>query len=246
MKLGGLPFSVQNLNGFVDRCQFSAFIPIKHSVRFVAINTHQFAPISNAQSYIINGYHAVLARISSLHAGRRPPTIAGLVIFVVVDPIQRMLLRRALTHVFIEILKTGLPSLTHLDAASAVARPRCISRIVASFTHSIPNRKLRRFRQSVGFHQPRCSLASQASAASGPPSSKEVASDYLDGSAVTLAQPVGILVPIGFWGSRKYQKSFKSFSSQVYGNCHWSFSVRRDDQTMPKTYGKHNSGVRKW
>lgn len=101
---------------------------------------------------------------------RSPAHIAGLVITIIVDAINRVIFRRLAAHVFQERAVTILPSLTDGNPASAIVCEAWKIRVEASLQHHSPAMI---FRRAVSFFivamfYPSCSVrfCVQASAAS--------------------------------------------------------------------------------
>src|SRR5581483_4016810 len=71
----------------------------------------------------------------------RPAAVARLVVAVVVDALNRHAFGAfwTRTHVVRKIFKTGIPSLTNLDAAAAVVSVAPVLRVAASGPHLSPN-----------------------------------------------------------------------------------------------------------
>jgi hypothetical protein len=76
--------------------------------------------------------------VTSLFGLSRPTTIAGLVISVIVNSIQRKLGRRTLSHVGKKVLKL-MPSLTDSNASSAIAVEPRLVRVFAAIEHVAPS-----------------------------------------------------------------------------------------------------------
>lgn len=69
---------------------------------------------------------------------RRPPTVAGLVVAVVIRPSIERVARRAFSHVAEERFEAATPLLAHFDAAPAVLREVLTRPVVAALFGALP------------------------------------------------------------------------------------------------------------
>jgi len=79
-------------------------------------------PLSQSPGYAIDFEGVIRARVVVLLFERCPSAIAGLVVAVHVNPIERVQSRRPLAHIREEGFEV-LPSATHFDAPRAVIFP---------------------------------------------------------------------------------------------------------------------------
>lgn len=87
---------------------------------------------------------ARLSAVQALFRHRGPANISWLVVSVVVDAINRVLLRWPMAHVFEEGLERVHPAFTDADAPASVVRVGVDSRVVASALHVLPDAVLGR------------------------------------------------------------------------------------------------------
>jgi hypothetical protein len=90
---------------------------------------------------VLNPYH--LSRIAVLLRLCRPADVAGLVVAIIVDPINRVLWRGTRANITKEGSKVQAPFFAHLDAPSAVAEVGSILGIKAALSRLHPNLELR-------------------------------------------------------------------------------------------------------
>lgn len=76
--------------------------------------------------------------VRRLFFGGCPSTVRGLVVAIIVEPINLMQARRAMSHVGDERIKRIAPPLTDSDAPAAVSVPLLGVRIRAALDHSLP------------------------------------------------------------------------------------------------------------
>src|SRR3954447_25106057 len=88
-------------------------------------------------NWCIRNDHAPL--VAPLLAPRRPATVSGLIMAVIVNAIAAVQPRRAAPHVSEEILIAGAPALANLDAASAIAVVSVARRVFASLNDARPD-----------------------------------------------------------------------------------------------------------
>lgn len=113
------------------------------------------SPFRDGSRLSIDGGKAISARVVALLTQSAPPAIGGLVVPIVVDPVDGVA-GRAWTHIGKEVSETVYPhgpSLANLDAPSAVARPVFVMPVVTARSHREPIAVLRGVRvASIGFH----------------------------------------------------------------------------------------------
>lgn len=137
----------------------------------------------------------------------RPPTIPGLVVAVVVDPVDRVLRRWLLAHVGQEDREVA-PALGYPDTASAVAGVTRIQRVRASLPYRLPHGVewvlasssrepvLRSRRLGIPDGSP-CRLLGEAATGARASAPKMAARDRRYGAAVTEAEPPARIGGIG-------------------------------------------------
>ena len=81
---------------------------------------------------------AVVFSISRLFFSARPSAVAWVIIFLVVDPVNRVLGGWAPAHVFEKCLKGILPARAYGNAAAAIPTVENMLRIIAALQHATP------------------------------------------------------------------------------------------------------------
>lgn len=88
------------------------------------------------------------ATVIRLRLSVRPSTVAGLVVAIIINSIERIFRSRSRSHVGKETLERS-PTLTDSDPTAAIVRKRMIIRILATLPHRIPERILWRAPQAM-------------------------------------------------------------------------------------------------
>jgi len=166
--------SMQMSDSSLNRRKFGwlAISGTNHLVWFPARNIQSLAPILNAQSNPINLNPDVRGCISALNQHSRPLAIAGLVISIVINAINRVTLGWSKPHIRKKVFK-NLPAITYLDSTTAVSAVFWSIRVATSVSHFGPYIPLRRMTLPMEVLSPEsinpkhgCSaLTSQATAA---------------------------------------------------------------------------------
>lgn len=130
-----------------------AFINAKSATNVVAqvlvVDASTSGALADRYTFSVVDNKPVAPSVAGLLDVRSPSAIAGLVVSVSVDSVQRMFRRRAPAHVSEEPGKTAEPFGAHTDATSAVRVEFDVVRIVAAVFHRCPRLVLLRFGHAV-------------------------------------------------------------------------------------------------
>lgn len=125
--------------GRLGQCAFDRPFPFRNSThQCVGVNPDVSSPSISRTSLSTERDHNVVSLVVLLLNIGRPLAIFRGVISVHVLPLQRMLRRRALTHVNQKIGERTQPSITHRDPSRAVVFVRCVVRVRTTLLHRVP------------------------------------------------------------------------------------------------------------
>jgi hypothetical protein len=193
-----------------------------------SLYVHDFAPLGDWKSHPIYFNHLGYAAITHLFDGGCPITIGGFIISIIINPVERMAIRRSLSHVRKETGKVIQPSLTNRYSPFSISRIFFVFRIITALFHSDPSIVLRRMTHGVrsaimGFSEQICGcLFGEASAA-------KCCFSYVSGccrsrfAAIANTSPKGIASTWNGWYSLYHQQPTKPFPFKIKG--HFAFSV---------------------
>src|SRR5258708_12147525 len=108
---------------------------------------HKLFP--DGQSASARRMHRFWAPVEGLLRLRGPAAVAGFVVAVVLDAVDRVLRRRSRPHVRVERRVVVEPTIAHQDAAASVVLVALVVRIEAAFLHRTPDCIFRRSRSLV-------------------------------------------------------------------------------------------------
>lgn len=109
----------------------------------VAAQTRLPAPFGCRLTLAESGEQPRLSTVGLLDNARCPSTIAGFVVAVIVDPVERVFKRWARPHIGEEIAEVAVPSGANFNPPAAVVLEKTVAGISASVAHLHPNSKLR-------------------------------------------------------------------------------------------------------
>lgn len=170
--------------------------------------------------------------ISELLFPRRPSAIAGSIIAISIDAINRVIFGGLFAHIRQECFKTIGPTITHFNATRSIQWIRNVSSVLAAINHTPPRVIFRRSFSisanrdgssvcSVGFFS--C-LDLVATAAKSIPGSEVWNRNGLFLSAITITKHTAYrsaAILSDFWiGFGNYGEFPKSHSDAVYGGSH--------------------------
>src|ERR1700743_3710434 len=124
--------------------------------------------------------------VVELLALRRPATVRRLVIAIIVDAVNRMLIRRPRSHIAIESLEACSPAFADADSAPSVMSKHAALWICAALDHFRPNSVLGQPRQAMTLIR---TLALMASARGGRPAQKQTRRHDPRAATATFANP---------------------------------------------------------
>lgn len=168
----------------------TTFQPI-HECR--AIDAGVVRPLAERFRLTVDGDRSRCAPIQRLFLDGRPSHIAGLIVAVIVDPVDLMARAWARRHVVAERFKRSRPFVANLDAAPAVVGPLAPSRVAAASDDATPDSIERRAGHAVcrlpslvvGYE----ALGPDAPARPGIPSSEIGSGHNFDAPALANALP---------------------------------------------------------
>ena len=96
-----------------------------------------FSPIGDAMSFSTESQPSIVPGVSSLDSRKGPAAITGFVVPVMVDPVNRMLLCRWLSHIQQEVLKF-MPRGTDANPPAAIVRKVRLRRRVTPTKDALP------------------------------------------------------------------------------------------------------------
>lgn len=169
-------------------------------------NLRQPRPFAHAVRLAVVGQSNIDRFIVLLLSHRRPAAITRIVMAVIVDPIDRMLRRRARPHVAVEPLEIIRPLMADRNASRAVARPRTGATIKASRFHRMPYGEFRRICQAMRAVSHVAMCAPVAATANGQFSQQQRRQNSRGRSALATANPFRFLVTAPM-RRRKFQHS---------------------------------------
>jgi hypothetical protein len=164
--------------------------------------------------------------VSVLLCTCRPPDIARLIVPVVVDAVYRMLGRRAVAYVGIEVLKRT-PTLADGNASPSVVLISSLLRIFAAAMHTGPGIVLRAVTTSMGTGTIGSSILTEATTGARDATPELSSIERRNVSAVAATQPdphaLGGTVPfgpvsIGFGDSRKASEALTGDKRIMYSS----------------------------
>lgn len=132
----------QTVRGKKEAFSFPSHVPTV--VDQAPTQTAEFSPFSNASCFSSDRNHTVVPGVSLLLRTGRPSAVRRGVRSSVSFPINGVVGRRSGPHVCEEVLERFTPTFADDDAAPAVKRKRCGSRVQASVFHAMPRSVLRR------------------------------------------------------------------------------------------------------
>lgn len=104
----------------------------------ISPKTEPVGPLSKAHRLTVKSQQSASSSIPGLRLSGSPPAIVLVIVAFVVDPINRMLRRRARSHVLIERRERISPSLADSDSASAVVDELLSLWVVTPLNHVGP------------------------------------------------------------------------------------------------------------
>src|SRR4030095_6319663 len=131
---------------------------------------------------------SLLAPVASLSQYVSPPTIARFLIAIIIDAVDRIFLGRSLAHISNKVFKL-IPTVTNLNAATAVVSVILAIRIGATVSQPAPDFKFRRPTLSVSFKLDSHEFIIQTSTTSSMTGPKSIGSDGDRLSAITSTNP---------------------------------------------------------
>lgn len=149
------------------------------------------APCRHWQGLATESQQSVGACVSILFLASSPSAIAGLVVAVIVDAVNRVLGRRSRPHVRNKILEP-VPSLADLDSSGSVVWVVFAISVLASLNHGCPDFVGRRVRRSVSCTSCPRKRSFEATAAFGVPVLDRRKPYFALVAAVASAKPDGI------------------------------------------------------
>lgn len=96
-----------------------------------------FRPRGHCLLLPLKGEHMRSPAVASLSCRESPPAVAGLVVPVVVDPVESVTRCRRLAHVFVEQLERA-PSFANGYSSPTIPRIRGVVGVLAPITHGLP------------------------------------------------------------------------------------------------------------
>src|SRR6185369_20091 len=102
------------------------------------LDAEALGPIRRVARLASERQHPAVPPVALLLLSSRPPTVAGFVAAVVIDPVDRMLRRRAQPHVRHERVERVPPAIADRDAPAPVVAVGWIARVAASIPHRNP------------------------------------------------------------------------------------------------------------
>jgi hypothetical protein len=158
--------------------------------------------------------------IVSLCFASCPFAVAGFIIAIVVDALNRQRAIRAFAHIGKEVLKT-FPSFADFDATSTVTVKGFYARILAPLNHCPPNRIFRSVPPAVRAQSLRADFAVQTTAGLAVSSAQRVANNNCLLAACAFAEPChfsAIQCPAAFSNDRQPAECFTSQINKIHEN----------------------------
>lgn len=176
-------------------------------------------PFSNRLCLALPCYEPVDAHVIRLLAWRGPSTITRFVIAVIVNPIKRMISRRAWSHVCEKYLKGVTPLIAYADATTTVVMELGVVAIVASRFQIAPCRILLRFLHAVRAVVVSADFAIQTPATLGTSGNQTICQYGRSSTTGASAKPSRAVPKI--WRGLQHREAPKSstFKSQLSHYC---------------------------
>lgn len=207
-----LPFSYRRCEGSV-----AGPSPTDTCADSVCGKAGSLCPFRDGQRFLVVGEQATGFTVSCLLCCRCPSHVAGFIVAIIVDPIQRMLGRRRRSCVGKERDERCSPLLTDFDSPAPIARVRIGAWAVTSTDHPIPRSVFLRTVHPMPAREgsfPAGLFSSKATATLGHSLDERASVNDVRVSAIALAKPMSTRSPIRVIGVIDDDKSAKASSGQ--------------------------------
>lgn len=188
-------------------------------------------PILDAHGLAIHGEKARFARVQNLLSARSPSAVVRRIRAVVVDAVDRMVLRWPRTHVGKKVSERVAPTFADENASASVVGIGDVVPVVAASVHGHPRQMFRRVCQTVRSRGANKSLAPKA--ATTPRSLSEFCSPDLGlCPTIALAQPEQLAVDRS---AAQRNESAEALSGYVFSRTHLSILPRGSYATVAQS-----------